>query len=145
LETALKTSKSESEKLQNALKEKDGALQTHLIDGGLSDALAKAGVRPEFLDAARAMLRSQAAIKSEGGKYQAMIGEKGIAEAITEWAASEQGKHFVSAPNNSGGGAQGGKPGVTGKAFSAMTSEERVALYRADPAAYEAAKKVSTT
>lgn len=135
-----KTGKSEIDKLTKALSEKDGALQSYLIDGGLSDALAKAGVRPEFMDAAKALLKSQAAIKADGGQYQALIGDKPLTEAIKAWAG-DAGKHFIAAPANSGGGATGGgQTGGNTKKFAEMTSEERVALYRADPAAYEAAK-----
>jgi hypothetical protein len=107
-DSVTKLSKTEMEKLTNALKEKDGALQQHLIDGGLSDALAKAKVKPELMDAAKALLRGQAAIKAEGGAYQALMGDKPLHDAVTEWASGEQGKHFVLADANSGGGATGG-------------------------------------
>lgn len=142
LDSTTKLSKTEMEKLTNALKEKDGALQQHLIDGGLSDALAKAKVKPELMDAAKALLRGQAAIKAEGGAYQALMGDKPLHDAVTEWASGEQGKHFVLADANSGGGATGGgSGGGSGKSFRNMTSEERVALYRTDPARYEQLKQ----
>lgn len=140
LAQAEKTGKAEIEKLTKALSEKDGALQSYLIEGGLSEALAKAGVRPEFMDAAKALLKSQAVIKADGGQYQALIGDKPLTEAIKAWAV-DAGKHFIAAPANSGGGASGGgQAGGNTKKFAEMTSEERVALYRTDPAAYEAAK-----
>jgi hypothetical protein len=139
LTTAEKSGKTEIEKLKLALTEKDGALQSYLIEGGLSDALAKAGVKPEFMDAAKALLKSQAAIKAEDGKYQALIGDKPLAEAVKGWA-TEGGKHFIAATQNSGGGATGGGQNGNTKKFADMTSEERVSLYRTDPKAYEAAK-----
>lgn len=108
LSTAEKSGKTEIEKLTKALAEKDGALQSYLIEGGLSDALAKAGVLPALMDGAKAMLKAQAAIKAEGGKYQALIGEKPLAEAVKEWASSDVGKHYTAATQNSGGGATGG-------------------------------------
>lgn len=106
-----KTSKTEVEKLTRALAEKDGALTQHLIDAGLTDALAKAGVAPHYLNAAKAMFKGQAALKAENGQYQALIGEKPIADAIKAWAQTDEGKHFVSAPANTGGGASGGQGG----------------------------------
>lgn len=106
-----KTSKTEVEKLTRALTEKDGALTQHLIDAGLTDALAKAGVAPHYLNAAKAMFKGQAALKAENGQYQALIGEKPIADAIKAWAQTDEGKHFVSAPANTGGGASGGQGG----------------------------------
>jgi len=139
LDKASKNGKTEIEKLTKALSEKDGALQSYLIDGGLSDALAKSGVRPEFMDAAKALLKAQAGIKADGGKYEAQIGGKALTEAIGEWATGA-GKHFIAAPNNSGGGASGGNGGAGGKKFAEMSSDERTALYRSNPAAYEAAK-----
>src|SRR5690606_17422405 len=102
-----KASKTEVEKLTRALAEKDGALTQHLIDAGLTDALAKAGVAPHYRNAAKAMFKGQAALKADGGQYQALIGEKPIADAITAWAKTDEGKHFVAAPVNSGGGASG--------------------------------------
>lgn len=143
LSKAEKTYKSEIEKTSKALSEKDGALQKFLIDGGLSDALAKAGVAPQFMDAAKALLRQQAQIKAEDGNYQALMGDKPLTDAIKEWASSETGKHFVLATRNSGGGAPGSQSGSTVKPFKDMTSEERTALYRKDPAQYEQLKNAT--
>lgn len=108
LDKAQKTSAAEMEKLQNALTEKDGAIQNYLIDNGLSDALIKANVRPEMMGAVKAMLRQQTSVKAEGSDYQALMGDRPLIEAVTEWAQSDAGKPFVVAPDNSGGGAAGG-------------------------------------
>jgi hypothetical protein len=99
------------EQLQKDLTNKDGALQSYLIDNGLTDALVKAGVRSEFMGAAKAMLRNQAQIKADNGDYAALMGDKPLTDAVAEWAASDEGKHFISAPVNSGGGASGGNGG----------------------------------
>jgi hypothetical protein len=96
------------EALQSSLSEKDGALQSYLIDNGLNDAMLKAGIKPEFMSAAKAMLKANTKVTAENGQYSALMGDKPLFEAITEWAASDEGKHFVSAPANSGGGATGG-------------------------------------
>lgn len=101
------------EQLQKDLTSKDGALQSYLIDNGLTDALVKAGVRSEFMGAAKAMLRSQAQIKADNGDYSALMGDKPLVDAVAEWAASDEGKHFISAPANSGGGASGGNGGAS--------------------------------
>jgi hypothetical protein len=96
------------EQLQASLTEKDGALQSYLIDNGLNDAMLKAGIKPEFMAAAKAMLKSQTKLMADNGQYSALMGDKPLTEAIAEWAAGDEGKHFVSAPANSGGGATGG-------------------------------------
>lgn len=122
-----KTSKTEAERLTAELAKKDGALQKMLIEGGLTEALAKSGVRPELMKAAKAMLQSQAAIKAEGDQYQALMGDKPLADAVAAWAASDEGKHFVSAPANSGGGAAGGNgnPTITPKGNLAGDKTQR--------------------
>lgn len=103
-----KLSKKQVEDLTKQLSEKDGALTKYLIDSQLSDGLAKSGVKPEFMDAVKAMHRSAAQIALDNGEYVAKIGDKKIHEAIADWAVSDAGKHFITAPNNSGGGATGG-------------------------------------
>jgi hypothetical protein len=105
---AEKTGKTEIEKLTKALSEKDGALHKHLIDAGLTDALVKVGVQAPMLDAVKALLQGKASINAKDGAYEALIDGKPLAESVATWAQSDQGKHFVSAQQNSGGGAQGG-------------------------------------
>ena len=114
LESNSKMSAAELEKLTGQLTERDNALQSVLIEGGLTEALAKAKVKPEFMDAAKALLKSDAKVVSEGGRYSALLGDKPITEAVMEWALSDTGKHFASAPENNGGGAQN----TSGGAFS---------------------------
>jgi hypothetical protein len=122
-----KFSKTEIDKLSKSLTEKDGALNKHLIDAGLTDALVKAGVQPAMLDAVKALHQSKASINAKDGAYEALIDGKPLAEFVTTWTQSDQGKHFVSAPNNNGGGAQGGSGKGTTKtmtrdAFDALTA-----------------------
>lgn len=108
IEKLTKTSKTEAERLTAELSKKDSALQKMLIDGGLTEALAKSGVRPELMKAAKAMLQSQAAIKADGDNFQALMGDKPLADAVAAWATSDEGKHFVAAPASAGGSAPGG-------------------------------------
>jgi hypothetical protein len=99
------------EGLQKTLQTKDTTLQSYLIDNGLSDALLKANVRPELMPAVKAMLRANAKLTDEGGQYKAILGDKPLSDAVLEWAATDEGKHFVAAPANAGGGASGGNSG----------------------------------
>lgn len=129
LEKMQKTSTGEIDKLTKALSEKDGAIQSYLIDNGLADAMLKANVRPEMQPAVKAMLRQNVSIKAEGSDYQALMGEKPLSEAVSEWAQSDAGKPFVIAPDNSGGGAAGGaatNSGPTPKGNLGGTKEQRV-------------------
>lgn len=120
-------SRKEIEKLTKQLGEKDGALQKYLIDANLTESLAKAGVKPEYMDASKALLKSSAAIKAENGEYIPVIGDKSLADYVTEWAKGDQGKHFTGAPANSGGGAGGGdgKTPPTNKKASEMSAQEK--------------------
>lgn len=127
LTKAEKTGKSEIDKLTKALTEKDGALHKHLIDAGLTDALVKAGVQPAMLDAVKALHQSKAQINAKDGAYEALIDGKPLAEFVTTWAQSDQGKHFVAAPANNGGGAQGGSGKGSGKTITRTEHEARIA------------------
>lgn len=131
-----RTTKQELEKLTKTASEKDSALQRYLIDDGLTTNLAKAGVAPQFIDAAKALLRQQVQIKAEDGNYSAVIGDKALTEAITDWASSDNGKFFVAAPKNSGGGATGSN-GTTVKvnpfAKDTLNLTEQLRLKRENP------------
>lgn len=108
MDKALKAHAKEVEKLTGQLSKKDSALQSHLIDNGLGEAMLKAGVKPELMPAVKAMLKQQATLKEDGDDFTALMGDKPLAEAVLEWAGSDEGKAFVTAPDNSGGGAAGG-------------------------------------
>lgn len=127
LSRAEKSGKTEVEKLTRALSEKDGALNKHLIDAGLTDALVKAGVQAPMLDAVKALHQSKASINAKDGAYEALIDGKPLAEFVTAWAQSDQGKHFVSAPNNNGGGSQGGSGKPAGKTMTRADFDARTA------------------
>ena len=102
-----KLSKLEIEKLSKSLQDKDSAIQRYLIEDGLSTHLAKVGVRPEFIEASKALLRQKTSLKEENGAYQALLGDKPLTDGIAEWVSGE-GKHFIQASGGSGGGASGG-------------------------------------
>ncbi len=78
-----------------------------LIDGGLSKALDGVKINPNLKLGAESLLRSTAIITD--GK--AMIGDKSLSDAVNEWAASDIGKAYCLAPNNSGGDGNGGAGG----------------------------------
>ena len=112
LEKATKDNAKMVDGLNKQLADKDNALQSYLIDNGLSDAMIKAGVRPEVMPAVKALLKSQTSIKVENGAYSAVMGDQPLLDAVAGWAASDEGKFFVNAPANSGGGAAGGNGGA---------------------------------
>ena len=105
-------------------------LNQTLIDNGLTDALTKLKVKPELLDASRALLRGKAQLtETEEGDYSALIDGKPMTEYISTWATDE-GKAFVSAPVNSGAGSSDGKSNTGKMSLDAIsqlpTREERL-------------------
>jgi hypothetical protein len=141
LSKAEKSGKAEVEKLTKQLTEKDGALRKHLVDEGLTAAALKAGVATHYIDAVKALHGSRVQVEVKDGAYVATLEGKPLAESLTTWAQSDQGKHFVAAPANSGGGAGGGggSPGAgTPKTLQeAKTPAERKAVIAARLAAAE--------
>lgn len=125
------------ETLQAQLKAETGFTQKLLIDNGLTDELVKNGVAPQFLAATKAMFAGQAQIIAEGDTRTAKIGELSVADFVKTWAVSDEGKHFVSAPANGGGGSQGGKGSDTGAktisrdTFNSKSHPERAEFFKA--------------
>lgn len=113
-------------KLNADLSTANGSLNRYLIDAGLSDNLAKAGVKAEFLEAAKALLRGQASLKDEKGELKAYIADKPISEFVSEWAQKD-GKAFIAAPQGQGGGAGGSNNTASASAKWGGSREERIA------------------
>lgn len=106
---ANKTATAELDKIKKAHESESNFTRQLLVDNGLVDALTKAGVtNPTSLKAAKAMLKDGVSLVVDGDIRKAMFGEKDLNEAIVEWAGSDEGKHFVAAPSNSGGDSKGG-------------------------------------
>ena len=91
------------------LESESGFTSKLLLDNGLTDALVNVGVKKELLPAVKALLSKQAKVVIDGDARKAVIGDKGLSEFIAEWSASDEGKHFIQAPANGGGGADGSK------------------------------------
>lgn len=129
----------ERDKAVKALETEQAHTSKLLISDGLKSALIANGVKDEdFIDTLTAKFASGASIKAEGDARVAMIGDKALADAIKEWAGSDAGKKFVAAPDNSGGGAQGGGGHASGKTITR-------AAYDADPVAGMQAVKAGAT
>ena len=149
LEAALEKSQADNATLQKQNKdltknfeEKSNALDSEskytrqlLIQNGLTAELSKAGVtNPTHLKAVQAMLKENVQIVVEGDARIAKIGDKALSDFVKEWAAGDEGKHFVQAPANSGGGATGGNGG------GAASTKGRIDGSPVERAAYFATK-----
>jgi DNA repair exonuclease SbcCD ATPase subunit len=146
---ALKGELSEAQKAaKQALKDAEKASKAHaaseasiaklLVDNGLSDALVKAGVtNPVLQKAAKAVLAGQVSLADDNGQKVARVGDKALHDYITEWAGTDEGKHFVTAADTSGGGSQGGRrhsggaaKELTRAAFDALDPMGRAAHFQ---------------
>lgn len=125
-----KTYKTEFEKINGQLNEKSVALDKFVLDGSLTNELLKANVKKEFMDASKALLKGSAKLEFKDGSPVVMIDGKPLTEAIKSWTESDQGKHFVSAPVNNGGGGEGGQGG--GGVAKTMSRDEFVKLPQID-------------
>lgn len=109
----------------------DTRLHDVLVNDGLTTALTKAGVNnPSYLDAAKALIKSSH--KAEIGESGAMLDGAPLQEFVTTWTQGENGKHFVSAANNSGGGSNGANGGgqASGAKKADMSVKEKTAFIR---------------
>lgn len=120
------------EQVSKTLESESGFTSKLLLDNGLTDALVSAGVKKELLPAVKALLSGQAKVVADGNARKAVIGEKDLSTFITEWSASDEGKHFIQAPANNGGGANGSQNSndsssktVTRQQFDTMSHVER--------------------
>jgi len=108
-----KTFASKADEFGKALESESGFTRSLLIEQGLTAELVNAGVKnPAHLKAALAMLKGDAQVVQDGDKRVAKIGDKSLKDYVKAWAAGDDGKHFITADQNSGGGAFGGGGGV---------------------------------
>lgn len=104
----------------------EGSFNNTLRDAQLTEALTKAGVtNPVHLKYAKAELASKLQVVTEGDARVVKAGDKELGSYITEWAGSDEGKHFVAAPDASGGGAHNG--GHNPAPSSTLTSTQKIA------------------
>lgn len=117
----------ELEKLKAQLSEKDELVTKHVKEATLQRAMTEANVSKPFVPAVMAMMRDR--IKVEGGEVY--LDEKPVNDALKEWANSDEGKHYVAAAQNSGGGSNTAKGGdakakqIARSDFDAMSHAER--------------------
>ena len=87
------------------------ALESTLVDAALTNALIEANIAAPYMKAAKAMLRGNLTVVERDGAFQAVAtgpeGNQSPADYIAAWAQSDEGRAFVAAPGNGGGGANG--------------------------------------
>lgn len=105
-----------------------------LVEGQLTEHLATNKIATEFMPAVKALLKPQAIVKvDDKGQRQVLVGEKSLGDYAKEWAQGDQGKAFVAATINNGGGAGGGSRTATGNGKT-LTRTQHDALALENPA-----------
>lgn len=113
--------------------------RNEFVQNRLTTELTSANVGSQFLEDVTASLARQVTVKEVDGKRQAFVGDKPLGEFIKEWSQGDKGKHYVVAPNNAGGNANGSGGNANGgaKKIYEMTEVERAEAYRANPADFD--------
>jgi len=130
-EKAVKALTTERDKAVKALEGEQGAARSYALEAEIASAIASGNVVPALVPAFKALVTQGAKADVVDGKYQVTIGDKPAAEHIKALLASDEGKHFVAAPNNTGGGsggsggAQGGAKTMTRSQFEALDQGAR--------------------
>lgn len=97
----------ETKRLNDQLTSTQNVLNRAALDRELTEAMIKGNVANEHLPALKAFLSQGAQVQLEGDVAKVLVGVKPLAEHVTEFLASDAGKHYVRAPGSSGGGAGG--------------------------------------
>jgi hypothetical protein len=119
LEKAAKDATAAREKAEKALEGEQGVTRKLIAENGLREQLAANGVtNAVHQKAAMALLSPQVQVVAEGDTRVAKAGDKALADFVKEWAGGEEGKHFVAAPANGGGGAPGSKAKADAKTMT---------------------------
>lgn len=150
LKAAKKAAKAATDQLETVTAERDTAVSERdaertagrelFINGALTTALNGVNVDTDFHEALIAQLGKKVEVKEVNGERQAFVGNKTLGDFVTEWSQGDQGKRYVSAGSNGGGGAhktqspQGGKS----KPLAEMSEKERIEMAKADPMGFNA-------
>jgi hypothetical protein len=107
-EAALNLTKEKAEKELAELRDRVNQFETKerntLIGKGISDALTEARVNPLHMEYVSTYFGQKAQLVD--GKV--MIGDQSLSDAVAEWSETDSGKAVRLAPDNNGGGANGG-------------------------------------
>ena len=122
-ERATKKLQEQLDGLQTKLDDVLGKYHGTLKERSLKDAIKKVNVKDEAIDLIFRAFRSEATIEDIDGEAVIQLKNKdGLnlppEEFFADWAKSESAKEFIKPPDNSGGGANGGKGPGKGKTIS---------------------------
>lgn len=99
----------EMEKVVGERDDAKGQLSKHVVSGGLTQALIKANVNPDMIDAATAVINQnfKGEVGNNDGTPFAKFDGQAVNDFVADWAGTDSGKRFVLADKNNGGGSNG--------------------------------------
>lgn len=107
-------------------------------DAALNSAISESGIAKPFVAAVRAMFKDRVKVDYEGEDAIVTIDSLPVSEKLKAWAQTDDGKHYVAAPTNGGGGANGGagasKDANNPWAKETMNFTKQAEMERSDPA-----------
>jgi hypothetical protein len=129
-----------------AVTERDAAVtarDNEFKENQLTSALAGANIAPVHTDAVKALLmaKNKVTVDGEGDERQVLVNGKPLGDFVKEYAESDAGKHYIAAPANGGGGANGANGGGNpngSKKLSEMSEQERTDMARTNPEGFNA-------
>jgi hypothetical protein len=135
----LRTITTERDTLRTTAEQEAAFSRNMLIENALTSALVEANVAPHFMEAAKAMHAKAVKVEVNGEERTVTANGKSVADFVKEWAASDAGKHYVSAPANGGGGANNaGANGGGTKKLTEMNEGDRLKMAKEDPVGWAA-------
>jgi hypothetical protein len=148
-DTARKPLLRDLEQAQTRASELQSRLERTVAINELSSAMAGVKVLPQYQKAVMAMLLGRVKVQQDDagndvGIIDGEYGEQPVEKFMREWAQTDEGKAFIEAAGNSGGGAHGGGSG-SGKVNNPWSREhwnmtEQARIFREDP---ERARKMA--
>lgn len=128
--------KANLDKLTAGSTEKDQLIHKLVVENGLTAELVNLNVDPDLMGLIQQGLSATATVVD--GK--AMIGEQSLSDFMKEWAETPQGKASRRAAANSNGDGFGGSTSSEHKSMADMTGQERISLFRSNPAEFNRLK-----
>lgn len=127
---------------RQARKEAESRANNMIAERDLSNAIAKANIASPLVEAFTALVKSKGLeVNTAGDAPYAMIEGRKVSDYVSDFAKTDAGKAFVSAPGNGGGG--GAEPNANGgsptKKWDDMSLAEQTAWHKSDPEAAKSA------
>lgn len=111
IEEVSKKYQEEISTLQSSIKEYNDKYTNLVIDNDLSKAILKNNIAKQYIPAVKALLKTgnKISVVDSDGKFVPVINDKPLEDFVSQWSKSEEGKIYVAAQQNTGGGASGSK------------------------------------